>query len=422
MEIIGTKKKESTHIPSTAPVRPRSYAGTGPGAMLPAPPRPLECIYGCTPVVLESLRDGDGDASGNPGPRERQRLILPRPPWPVECTTLRSRSAWNFSISRSAVLRTSLSSAGSREGDRKLPAPAGEARVVRGGEGDDGGLAEEKSFRRTGGRARWKCRMLLRPQRPEEVCVRVAGTRGGATAREKSQSKIQPKGFTVGRRRPNLAKLRFAQQFFNIKPPRVPTSRAKLKSTPASTKSNTPTAGALPDVLWTSILALKESADAFPPQKSTVGGVIALLELAERARHSKSNARAIALRTKEILDVIADAVPDASVIPSAMLESIERFTVLLDEIRCRMEKIALTGGVSRVVHLNRNEHVLQDIKAQLDDAYRDFLAASALRLEVAQAHIGVQQTQLATQQAQTHLDLGKISTISYVVHITRHIL
>ncbi|KAJ7087496.1 hypothetical protein C8R44DRAFT_991350 [Mycena epipterygia] len=220
-------------------------------------------------------------------------------------------------------------------------------------------------------------------------------------------------------------------------------SQAKRKRKPwlTSPTANSLTACALPDVLWTAILTLKASADACPPLNSTVGGVIALLEIAERVKHSKSDARAIALRTKEILDVIADAVPDAFTIPPPMLESIKRFTLcfklfsplraaetddcprLLDEIRRRMETIALTGGLSRVMHLNRNERMLQDIKAQLDDAYRDLLAASALRIEMQQAHLMVQQahlrvqqtqltlqqTQLATQQAQTHTDIGKVS-------------
>lgn len=37
----------------------------------------------------------------------------------------------------------------------------------------------------------------------------------------------------------------------------------------------------LPDVLWTSILALNDSADAFPPLKSVVGGVVAIWQVAE---------------------------------------------------------------------------------------------------------------------------------------------
>ncbi|KAJ7087484.1 hypothetical protein C8R44DRAFT_893191 [Mycena epipterygia] len=203
-------------------------------------------------------------------------------------------------------------------------------------------------------------------------------------------------------------------------------SRAKRKPPTASPSVNIPTAGALPDVLRTSLLALKESTDAFPPLKSTVGGVIALLEIAERAKHSKSDARAIALRTKEIFDVIAAAVGPAPAIPQPMRKSIERFNALLVEIRGHMKEIALTGGVSRVVHLNRNERTLQDIKAKLDDAYRDFLAASALRLEVQQANLAVQQAHLAaqqrqltaqqallaTQQSQTHIDVGKVSAMT----------
>ncbi|KAJ7087494.1 hypothetical protein C8R44DRAFT_31047 [Mycena epipterygia] len=164
----------------------------------------------------------------------------------------------------------------------------------------------------------------------------------------------------------------------------------------------------LSDVLWTSICALRESADTFPPLKSAVGGVIALCEIAERAKHSKSDACAIALRTKEILDVVADAVPDGSAIPPPLVWSIQRFTVLLNEIRCRMETITVTGRVSRVVHLNRNERILQGIRCQLDDAYRDFLAASALRLEV-------QHARLATEQAETHREMAKISAASDVI-------
>ncbi|KAJ6564573.1 hypothetical protein B0H19DRAFT_1259000 [Mycena capillaripes] len=156
----------------------------------------------------------------------------------------------------------------------------------------------------------------------------------------------------------------------------------------------------LPDVLWTSIIALRDSADAFPPLKSAVSGVIALCDIAERAQHSKSEARAIALRTKEILDLVADAVPDVFTISAPMLLSIEKFSGLLDEIKCSMETITLTGRFSRVVHLNRNERALRDIKSKLDDAYQDFLAASTLRLEVQQTQLVVQQTQLTLQQTE----------------------
>ncbi|KAJ7087507.1 hypothetical protein C8R44DRAFT_820226 [Mycena epipterygia] len=194
-------------------------------------------------------------------------------------------------------------------------------------------------------------------------------------------------------------------------------SRVKKKPPPTKTaKSTSFTSHDIPDVLRTSLMALKESSDAFPPLKSAVGGVVALLDIAERAKHSKSSARAIALRTKEILDVIADAVPEASAIPPPMLQSIQRFTALLDDIRCRIEAIAVTGGVSRVIRLNRNEHALQDINAQLDDAYRDFVAASLLRGEVthsstqkAVSKICLETTHISTQLSHTQRAIAKSS-------------
>ncbi|KAJ7782215.1 hypothetical protein DFH07DRAFT_789859 [Mycena maculata] len=199
-------------------------------------------------------------------------------------------------------------------------------------------------------------------------------------------------------------------------------SRAKRKPRTSPTTREPRPSHALPDVLWTSIQALKESADAFPPLKSAVGGAIAVCDIAERAKHSKSDACEIALRTKAILDAVADAVPDVLAIPPPMLQSIERFTVLLADIQCRIEVIALADGLSRLVHLNRNERVLRDIKAQLDDAYQDFLTASALRLEVQQAqltarqaHFAVKQTHIMIHQRQMALDISKVAAATTAI-------
>ncbi|KAJ7434895.1 hypothetical protein B0H11DRAFT_697446 [Mycena galericulata] len=172
-------------------------------------------------------------------------------------------------------------------------------------------------------------------------------------------------------------------------------SRGKLKPPPVKLK-----------------LLQSRTPSAFPDALRTTLGVIALCDIAERSKHSKSEARDIALRTKEILDVVADAVPDVTKIHPDMRTSIERFAVLLDDIRCRMEAVAITGRISRLVHLNRNECVLRSIRSQLDDAYRDFLAASTLRLEVQQAQFAVQQMNLASQQENTHLDVAATRTLA----------
>ncbi|KAJ7726816.1 hypothetical protein DFH07DRAFT_970347 [Mycena maculata] len=188
-------------------------------------------------------------------------------------------------------------------------------------------------------------------------------------------------------------------------------SRARLKASTAKPPSSR-TSPALPDIVWTSLLALKESADAFPPLKSAVGGVIEICKIAERTKHSKSEACDIALRTKEILDLVADAVPDPSHIPAPMLQSIKRFTSILGDIRCRMKEIALSSWRSRLVNLNRNERALQGLKSRLDDTHRDFQTASALRLELAQ-------TKLAAQQVRTQREIETIIKDGLLPQISR---
>ncbi|KAJ7439646.1 hypothetical protein FB451DRAFT_1377819 [Mycena latifolia] len=125
-------------------------------------------------------------------------------------------------------------------------------------------------------------------------------------------------------------------------------SRPQPKLPPTVSKPKPPRKdSALPDVLQTSLLALKQSADAFPPLKSAVGGVIAICDIAARAKHSKDDARDIAVRANDILNVVADAVPDITAISPPMKESIKRFTTLIDKIRRRLKSIALASA-SRV--------------------------------------------------------------------------
>ncbi|KAJ7164113.1 hypothetical protein C8R46DRAFT_1220625 [Mycena filopes] len=90
-----------------------------------------------------------------------------------------------------------------------------------------------------------------------------------------------------------------------------------------------------------------------------------------------------------------------------LLKSIEGFTFLLNDICTAMEKILLARSISRIVHLNSTERTLQEIKSRLDDAYRDFLAASALRVEVQQAEIAVEHKALAVQQ--THIAVEQVN-------------
>ncbi|KAJ7631597.1 hypothetical protein DFH06DRAFT_1223596 [Mycena polygramma] len=129
----------------------------------------------------------------------------------------------------------------------------------------------------------------------------------------------------------------------------------------------------------------------------------------------------IALRTTEILDVIAEAVPDASDIPPLMVESIENFALLLEAIEREVKVIAAGGRCSTILHLNRNEGAVGRIKAQLDNAYRDVVAASVIRNEVAQfktqlavtalsAETAASTARIEAQQKQTFVTMRNVST------------
>ncbi|KAK7050281.1 hypothetical protein R3P38DRAFT_2862676 [Favolaschia claudopus] len=168
--------------------------------------------------------------------------------------------------------------------------------------------------------------------------------------------------------------------------PQFSTAKIKLKSPLLSRR---PSASLLDPTLL-SLHVLAESADAFPPLKSVVGGVRAICDIAQRARNFKSDAMEVALRCKDILDAIADAVPDGSVTSVSMLQSIERFTLLLHNIHSEMEEIARTNITSRLLRVARYERTMKQIHARLDNAYRDFAAAAALRIEAQQAQLTTQ--------------------------------
>ncbi|KAJ6552069.1 hypothetical protein DFH09DRAFT_1281094 [Mycena vulgaris] len=103
-------------------------------------------------------------------------------------------------------------------------------------------------------------------------------------------------------------------------------------------------------------------------------------------------------------------VPDGSTIPEPMLEAIDRFTILLDEIRNSVEKITHQRGFTRIAHLGRNERTLSSIKLRLNDVYTDFRVASSLRLEVQQQQTKVTLVALGTNVHSANTKIEKINT------------
>ncbi|KAK7063431.1 hypothetical protein R3P38DRAFT_2818583 [Favolaschia claudopus] len=183
------------------------------------------------------------------------------------------------------------------------------------------------------------------------------------------------------------------------------------------------------DAALLSIHVLAESADAFPPLKSVVGGVRAICDIARRAKFCKDDATDIAMRTAGILDVIADAVPDGSDISQPMLESIQRFTGILVDIRSDVETITQTSRTSRIFRVMRHERKTRQIQARLDSAYQDFLVrtlaniawhrpAAALRTEILCAINPRRQETMVQKHTDLYMELLKAAEMTRELQAT----
>ncbi|KAF8063617.1 hypothetical protein FPV67DRAFT_254813 [Lyophyllum atratum] len=141
------------------------------------------------------------------------------------------------------------------------------------------------------------------------------------------------------------------------------------------------------DIARTCLVALNESADAFPPLRSVTGGVLAVWNAAERAKTAQKKARAIANRCYEILGILADSTADPSNISSEMGASIHTFTILLEDICREMEPLQKRSRRFFVLHLNRHADELDGFGQRLDAAHQSFMLAAALRTEKIQFDI-----------------------------------
>ncbi|KAJ7572395.1 hypothetical protein C8J56DRAFT_990632, partial [Mycena floridula] len=110
------------------------------------------------------------------------------------------------------------------------------------------------------------------------------------------------------------------------------------------------------DSTHTSLMALKESSDAFPPLKSAVGSVLALWDIVQQTQSYKALGKDLACRCVIILETIADAVqPDPKKINPEMLKNIGRFKMLVTEISQELSEHNRATRLSRLANLNRHQ-------------------------------------------------------------------
>ncbi|KAJ7907767.1 hypothetical protein B0H13DRAFT_1879313 [Mycena leptocephala] len=139
------------------------------------------------------------------------------------------------------------------------------------------------------------------------------------------------------------------------------------------------------DAILTSLNVLRESADALPPLKSAVGGVVAVWDLAERLAASDEDAQKLAWRAITILDTIYNAVGEADpqAISPRILKSILDFERLLNDLRNAMDRIAKRGRIRRLLNLRRIESQLASFNSRLDLVAEAFAIGALTHVELA---------------------------------------
>ncbi|KAJ7151890.1 hypothetical protein C8R43DRAFT_1235894 [Mycena crocata] len=136
------------------------------------------------------------------------------------------------------------------------------------------------------------------------------------------------------------------------------------------------------DAIYIGLIALRESSEAFPPLRATVGLVICIWDVAKRVQRNKDTSHYLARRAVEILEIVAAAIPDPTRISPRMATKIARFQCVLQEIHQEMSRLRGRRGISRFIRLNHDEDTLESFKGRLDDICQSFLIESAIHIEL----------------------------------------
>jgi len=157
------------------------------------------------------------------------------------------------------------------------------------------------------------------------------------------------------------------------------------------------------DVTLTSLRALKESADLFPPLKGAVGGVLALWDIVERVKRSKKRARDLRSRAIDVLYALNDAVEDPVHIPLGLRLGVDRFELLLNDICNSMEPLTKPSRRSWLLHMNRDEDMFETFDRRLNEASQCFVIGTVTRIE-----------STLTRQSEKLSDLNKRMTVTFI--------
>ncbi|KAG6884241.1 hypothetical protein C0992_006673 [Termitomyces sp. T32_za158] len=158
----------------------------------------------------------------------------------------------------------------------------------------------------------------------------------------------------------------------------VPPWRKALKPFRRDVNSPEGPSGAA-DITKTTLVVLGNAAEPLPPLKAACNGILAILEIAERMKGCKKDARDLLTHCSYIRHMIADSVEDPEAMSPVIKASTAKIENLLGDIEEHLNVIKKRGWIRRLTHLNRQEGSVNGFKQRLEEVLKDISMAATLQ-------------------------------------------
>ncbi|KAH8110563.1 hypothetical protein DFH11DRAFT_1746451 [Phellopilus nigrolimitatus] len=126
------------------------------------------------------------------------------------------------------------------------------------------------------------------------------------------------------------------------------------------------------EFLYVGIGALADSADAFPPLKSAVGGLKHIVDLLLRLKADKKDTVRLLERIDEMCELLEKAIPDVTNMSASFQTAVIELDFELSAIARDTERGAKKTFLKRLIYLRRHEGELSGLREMLEDARNNF--------------------------------------------------
>ncbi|KZV70160.1 hypothetical protein PENSPDRAFT_456648 [Peniophora sp. CONT] len=146
------------------------------------------------------------------------------------------------------------------------------------------------------------------------------------------------------------------------------------------------------DALLFSLKALAQSADAFPPLKSAVGGLLFVANQIELVSSNKAQIGEIYAQIDAFAAALVRAVPDATALSPALEAAIRALADDVEAVCVDIQPITHQRWAVRFLRAKRHDRQLQDLARRLEQAKNTFLItiSTSTEMKTTQILAGVQ--------------------------------